>query len=65
MGTAVNNSQDVAQFPPVSMLSNEDLWQMILTPTNHATREVKEYFKRAEREFSKRDIKLEPIMACK
>lgn len=63
-GTAVNNPEDITNFPPVEILSDADLWQLVLTPINHALPQIAEYFKQAEREFSNRKVILKPIMNC-
>ena len=61
-GTAVDNPEDIGKFPPSHILSNEDLWQLELTPSNHATPQIVEYLEKAKREFYSRNIKLKPIM---
>jgi len=63
-GTAVNNPEDVGKFPPAKELSDADLLALVKTPAERATPAVKEYIAEAKKEFSKRNIRLKPMISA-
>ena len=63
-GAAPRNVPD--NFPKPCQLSDSELWSLILTPRSYGmSQKTLKYLDDVKTEFSKRKIKLAPIMNCK